>query len=68
MPAGFPSEAVWRIHKRVTQATGTDTPGWSEFAGGWNAMAYRLAACHDADERFNKSLATHGETRLSRSS
>ena len=62
MPPGFPSAVVERVNAQVARQVGTESPAWTEFAGGWNGLTYRLVACRDAADEFSRSLADHGES------
>jgi hypothetical protein len=61
MPTDFPTNSVGRTTQRIAKEVGTGSAAWNEFAGGWNGMSYRLAACAAASERFSGSLIEYGE-------
>ena len=61
MPRDFPSVPYDEIKTRV-RSFSTSTPDtWSQFAGGWNAVAYRYSACTDYDVAFTESIQRYGD-------
>jgi hypothetical protein len=67
MPEDFAIGPYESIHKRVSAQKDAHPQAWDEYAGGWNAVAYRFAATADHDTAFTGSVsraatgAPHGE-------
>src|SRR2546428_9732197 len=56
VPQDFPAGPYEGIHAVVSKRLlFKDSPG-SEYAGAWNAVAYRYLACAESDEAFTKSI------------
>jgi hypothetical protein len=69
MPADFPLDPYEAVHKRVChweeqmrRSSATDQPSsvWSEYAGGWNAVAHRFLSCAMNSDRFVASIRRFG--------
>jgi hypothetical protein len=61
-PTGFPTVAWRRVLDDLVTPWHGSAEFWSDFAGGWLALAYRWRACFDANDAFVASVREHGET------
>lgn len=60
-PADFPQDPYDAIHHRLEHlANSPQGKSWSQFAGAWNAVAYRFQACAEYDESFRSDFARLG--------
>lgn len=59
VPADFPAAPYESCHARIQQRHGAHSV-LPEFAGAWNAVAYRFQAMVDAGADFAKSIGAHG--------
>lgn len=60
-PANFPQDRYEAIHHRLEHlANSPQSAIWRQFAGAWNAVAYRFQACAEYDESFRSDLARLG--------
>src|SRR3989442_15988282 len=60
MPADFPVEPYQALHARITQKMSFQTDTGKQFAGAWNAVAYRFIATAEDDEAFSQSVRAYG--------
>lgn len=51
-PSDFPAADHIRLNKRVSSRQPTQPDIYSEYAGGWNGVAYRFFECAQNDEAF----------------
>jgi hypothetical protein len=58
-PSDFPRPSWQAVLDNVSAHTGEAAFG--NFAGGWNAVAYRFRACCDCGEAFASSVRQHGD-------
>ncbi|HVA84716.1 MAG TPA: hypothetical protein VNF73_00215 [Candidatus Saccharimonadales bacterium] len=60
-PADFPQDHYDAIHHRLEHfANSPQGQTWRQFAGAWNAVAYRFQACAEYDESFRSDFARLG--------
>jgi hypothetical protein len=60
-PEDFPQDSYEAIHHRLEHfASSPEGKIWRQFAGGWNAVAYRFQACAEYDESFRSDFARFG--------
>ena len=60
MPDDFPSNSYEAIHTLVTARKDTYPDAWREYAGAWNAVAYRFLSCARHDEAFTDTVRRFG--------
>lgn len=59
--ADFPQDPYDAIHHRLEHfANSPQGTTWRQFAGAWNAVAYRFQACAEYDETFRSDFARLG--------
>ena len=62
-PADFPQDPYDAIHHRLEHlANSPQGTTWRQFAGAWNAVAYRFQACAEYDESFRSDFVRLGVT------
>ena len=60
-PADFPQDPYDAIHHRLEHlANSPQGEIWRQFAGAWNAVAYRFQACAEYDESFRSDFVRLG--------
>jgi hypothetical protein len=60
-PADFPQDSYEAIHHRLEHFAGSpEDQVWKQFAGAWNAVAYRFQACAEYDKSFRSDFARFG--------
>ena len=60
-PADFPQDSYEAIHRRLEHlASSPQGQIWKQFAGAWNAVAYRFQACAEYDDSFGSDFARFG--------
>lgn len=57
--ADFPSELYNAVHAKVVARWSAD-PNYHQYAGAWNALAYRFHGSVEAGSKFQKSLKGYG--------
>ncbi len=62
MPEDFAVEPYEAIHSRVTTKKENHPDTWAEYAGAWNAVAYRFHASADHDEAYTESIQRAGDS------
>ncbi len=62
MPEDFAVEPYEAIHSRLTIEKENQPDAWAEYAGAWNAVAYRFHACADHDEAYTESIQRAGDS------
>ena len=60
MPSDFPIDLYEAVHIRVNKKKTIYPDTWSQYAGAWNAVAYRFLACADYDQAFTESIQRAG--------
>ncbi len=60
MPSDFPSGAYEAIHLRIVPRADTNKSAYDQYAGAWNAIAYRYNAFGEYDDLFSASISEHG--------
>jgi len=56
MPADFPSEPYEAINARLVKMKDPFPESWSQFTGGWRAVAIRFLSCIEHDKNFTLSV------------
>ena len=56
MPGDFPTIAHNAVNDKLKLCQPRNPKVWSEYAGGWNAIAFRFSAAADADATFTASV------------
>ena len=64
MPGDFPVLPYEGIHRRVTAKKQAYPNAWAQYAGAWNAVAYRFLSCADHDKAFTESVRRFGDAPL----
>src|SRR4051812_16010084 len=59
-PKDFPFDSYEAVHARVSRQKDYSPAAWSEYAGGWNAVAYRFIACPEHDRSFTQNFRVYG--------
>jgi hypothetical protein len=62
MPDDFPSDLCDDINNRVSKNRDNYLNSWHQFAGGWNAVAYRFLSCTEYNVDFTSSIIKHGNS------
>ncbi len=62
MPDDFPADAYNEVHAVVSPKREPYPAPWPEWAGGWNAVAYRFMACAEHDTAFSESTRCNGNS------
>jgi len=61
MPEDFSISSYESIHQRVCSNSKTESNSWIEYAGAWNAIAYRFLALTDHGKAFTESIKRAGD-------
>lgn len=61
MTDDFPIDSYKAVHERVCSNSNTESELWSEYAGAWNAIAYRFQALTDHGTAFSESIRRSGD-------
>jgi hypothetical protein len=61
MPDDFPAEAYNAVYTRVSPKQKLYPIPWPEWAGAWNALAYRFQSLADHDAAFTGSVRNYGD-------
>ena len=61
MPKDFDVEPYEAIHLRVSASSKVYPDSWAQYAGAWNAVAYRFLSCADHDRTFTESIQRAGD-------
>jgi hypothetical protein len=64
MPDDFPADAYEAVHRTVCARPAKSPATWREYAGAWNAVAYRFKSLADHDEAFTASIRRVSSTPL----
>jgi len=62
MPDDFPSDLYDDVNHRISKNRDDYLSSWYQFAGGWNAIAYRFLSCTDSNDDFILSISKHGNS------
>jgi hypothetical protein len=55
-PIEFPTDAYESVHAKLRNCRDSHPIAWGQYAGAWNAVAYRFLACVQHDEAFTASI------------
>lgn len=61
MPEDFDAVPYEAIHSRVVAWKDTCPDAYAQYAGAWNAVAYRFMSCAEHDAAFTKSIQQGGD-------
>jgi hypothetical protein len=61
LPDDFDVESYQAVHSRMKGMAASAPVSWSEYAGAWNAVAYRFLTCAEHDKTFTESILRHGD-------
>lgn len=62
LPSDFPSAEYEAVHARIKEKRDKYAIPWDQYAGGWNAVAYRFLSCAEHDEAFTASVRGYGSS------
>jgi hypothetical protein len=61
-PSDFPSAEYEAVHARIKEKREKYPIPWDQYAGGWNAVAYRFITCAEHDDAFTASVRAYGNS------
>ena len=61
MPKDFEATAYESVHARINANQNTESDTWQQYAGAWNAVAYRFLSVTESDKMFTKSIKRYGD-------
>jgi hypothetical protein len=60
LPNDFPSRPYSLIHSKLAPRRDERPTSWDQWAGAWNAVAYRYLSCFEHDQHFTGSVKKFG--------
>jgi len=64
MPMSFPIKPYEAVHSQIAKNKDNFLRSWNQYAGAWNAIAYRFLSCTDYNIKFIRSIKRFGNSPL----